>query len=324
MEKDKVSKLNSIAKKILKVLPKFLYDLLIIFCVLLTLIIVLQRITDSNQSFYGIRIFSVASGSMVPQFGIGEVVICQDVNPKDIEEGEVIVYRGNIGDLQNRLVMHEVIGIDTDENGYRTFHVKGIQNTAGDPDVKENQVLGKVIVKSLILSILYALATSTYASFIIIIILVINVFLAFRPNREPMQLNEHNEVHKDEEKVQEELEDKNEIEEADAKVEEEKKEPKKRKSTSKKKTVEASEEVKEEINKENIEEISEKKEPKKRKTTSKKKEEKVEESEKEVEEKDSNKETEISEDKPKTKNVTKKKKSSKNKEEIGDKGKSED
>ena len=323
MEKDKVSKLNIITKKILKEIPRFLYNLLIIFCVLLTLVIVLQRITDSNQSFYGIRIFSVASGSMVPQFGIGEVVICQDVNPKDIEERDVIVYRGNIGDLQNRLVMHEVIGIDTDENGYRTFHVKGIQNTAGDPDVKENQVLGKVIVKSLILSILYALATSTYASFMIIIILVINVFLAFRPNREPMQLNEHNEVHKDEEKVQEELEDKKEIEEADVEVEEAKKEPKKRKSTSKKKTAETSEEVKEETDKENIEEISEKKEPKKRKTTSKKKEEKIENSEKEVEEKDSNKEKEISDEKPKTKNVTKKKKSSKTKEEIGDKGKSE-
>ena len=274
MEKDKVSKLNIITKKILKEIPRFLYNLLIIFCVLLTLVIVLQRITDSNQSFYGIRIFSVASGSMVPQFGIGEVVICQDVNPKDIEEGEVIVYRGNIGDLQNRLVMHEVIGIDTDENGYRTFHVKGIQNTAGDPDVKENQVLGKVIVKSLILSILYALATSTYASFIIIIILVINVFLAFRPNREPMQLNEHNEVHKDEEKVQEELEDKKEIEEADEKVEEEKKEPKKRKSTSKKKTEEASEEIKKEIDKDDIKEISEKKEPKKEKQLLKRKKKK--------------------------------------------------
>ena len=322
MEKDKVSKLNNIAKKILKVLPKFLYDLLIIFCVLLTIVIVLQRITDSNQSFYGIRIFSVASGSMVPQFGIGEVVICQDVNPKDIEEGDVIVYRGNIGDLQNRLVMHEVIGIDTDENGYRTFHVKGIQNTAGDPDVKENQVLGKVIIKSLILSILYALATSTYASFIIIVILVINVFLAFKPSKEPMQLNEHNEVHKDESEneKQEEIENKEEKEEAD--VVEEKKESKKRKSSSKKKVVSASEEIKED-NKKDIEEVSEEKETKKRKTTSKKKsEEKIEENKEKVEKKNSDKKEEVSEEKPKTKNVTKKKNSSKNKEEIGDKGES--
>lgn len=319
MEKDKVSKLNIMAKKILKVLPKFLYDLLIIFCVLLTIVIVLQRITDSNQSFYGIRIFSVASGSMVPQFGIGEVVICQDTNPKEIEVGDVIVYRGNVGELTNRLVMHEVVNIDTDANGYRTFHVKGIQNTAGDPDVKENQVLGKVIIKSLILSLLYALATSTYASFVIIIILVINVFLAFRPSREQMQISEHSEVHNednDNKNQEEKIENKEEIKEVDVTVEEDKKETKKRKTTSKKKNVETSEDVKEENNEnDNIEESSEKKEKKKRKTTSRKT------SEEKVEENISVKK-EISEEKTKTKNVTKKKNKSKNEDEIGDKGES--
>lgn len=191
MEKNKFSKLNIIARKILTVLPKILYDMLIVFCVLLTVVIVLQRITNSNQSFYGIRIFSVVSGSMVPKYDVGEVVICKDVNSEEIEIGDVIVYRGNVGELTNRLVMHEVVSIDVDENGYRIFHVKGLQNTAGDPDVMENQVLGQVIFKSVILTFLYALATSVYSSFIIIVILVINVFVSFKPSKKPKQLGAH-------------------------------------------------------------------------------------------------------------------------------------
>lgn len=222
MEKDKISKLNIVARKILTVLPKILYDILIVFCVLLTIIIVLQRITNSNQSFYGIRIFSVASGSMVPKYGIGEVVICQDVETKEIKVGNVIVYRGNVGELTNRLVMHEVVSIDVDENGYRTFKVKGLQNTAGDPDVNENQVLGKVIFKSGILTFLYALATSIYSSFIIIIILVINVFISFKPSRRTKQLDAYiepvkndNGIEKQEDNIKGETENQEDLKECD-------------------------------------------------------------------------------------------------------------
>ncbi len=210
MEKNKLSKLNIIARKILTVLPKIFYDILIVFCVLLTVVIVLQRITNSNQSFYGIRIFSVISGSMVPKYDIGEVVICKDVNPAEIEIGDVIVYRGNVGELTNRLVMHEVVSIDIDEIGYRIFHVKGLQNTAGDPDVMESQVLGEVVFKSVILTFLYALATSVYSSFIIIVILVINVFVSFKPSKKPKQLGAHIEPVEDENRA-----DKNDNEEND-------------------------------------------------------------------------------------------------------------
>ena len=165
MGKKKFSK-KDILKKILKVVPKILYDILIIFCVALILVVVWQIITDNNESIGGYRLFRIISGSMVPEFNVDEVVVCKDTESEDIEIGNVIVYRGKTGELTNRLIMHEVID-KKEVDGNLIFHVKGIQNTTGDPDVYASQILGVVVHESKVLTLLYHLATSTYSSFII-------------------------------------------------------------------------------------------------------------------------------------------------------------
>ena len=184
MVKKKFSK-KDIFKKILKIVPKILYDILIIFCVALILVVVWQIVTDNNESIGGYRLFRIISGSMVPEFNVDEVVICKDTNSDDIKIGDIIVYRGKTGELTNRLIMHEVID-KKEVEGNLIFNVKGIQNTTGDPDVYASQILGVVVHKSAILTLLYHLATSTYSSFIIIVILVINVFVSFLPKKEKM------------------------------------------------------------------------------------------------------------------------------------------
>lgn len=184
MVKKKFSK-KDIFKKILKIVPKILYDILIIFCVALILVVVWQIVTDNNESIGGYRLFRIISGSMVPEFNVDEVVICRDTNSDDIKIGDIIVYRGKTGELTNRLIMHEVID-KKEVEGNLIFNVKGIQNTTGDPDVYASQILGVVVHKSAILTLLYHLATSTYSSFIIIVILVINVFVSFLPKKEKM------------------------------------------------------------------------------------------------------------------------------------------
>ncbi len=199
MEKKKFSKLN-IAKKILSIVAKLLYDFLILFCILLIVIVAWQRITDSNKSVYGYRLFRIISGSMVPDYNIDEIVVCKDIDVNDIKVGDVVVYRGRIGELNNKLIMHKVVDINREDYGL-IFHVKGIQNTASDPNVQSGQIVGKVVFKSQTLTYVYSLATSLYSSFFIVIVLVINVFLAFRPRkREVMQLNEYNEDVNNEEK----------------------------------------------------------------------------------------------------------------------------
>lgn len=166
---------------IIKIVFKIIYQILIILCILLIAIIVFQKFSDSNRSIGGYRIFRVITGSMIPQYDIGEVVISKETNPENIKVGDDIVYRGTYGDYSGKIIMHEVIQIDVDENNRLNFHAQGLHDSSvEDPQIKANQIYGVVKFKSRLLTILYKWATSIYSAFFIIIILVLNVFISFR------------------------------------------------------------------------------------------------------------------------------------------------
>lgn len=226
MENDTRLKSN-IAKKIIKIVLKILYQILIIMCVILTIIIVFQKITNSNRSIGGYRIFRVITGSMEPEYDIGQVVISKEVDVKDIKVGDDIVYLGKYGEYNGKIIMHSVVEIDKDENGNLNFHAKGLHSSSvEDPQIKPNQIYGVVKFKSKILTILYELATSIYSSFIIITVLVLNVFISFKltgKNR-IQQLEEHHEEQDDEyseEDIENEIEEEIEITEDDDELDEE-------------------------------------------------------------------------------------------------------
>lgn len=193
MENDIRSK-GSIAKKILKIVLKILYQIFMILCVLLILIIVFQKVTDSNRSIAGYRIFRVITGSMEPEYDIGQVVISKETPANEIKVGDDIVYLGKTGEYNGKIIMHEVIQIDTKENGSLNFHAKGLHSSSvEDPLINESQIYGVVKFKSAILTLLYKLATSIYSAFIIITVLVLNVFISFKfpENRKIQQLSEN-------------------------------------------------------------------------------------------------------------------------------------
>lgn len=181
MESDTCSR-GDIAKKVLKIVLKILYQILIILCVILTIIIVLQKVSNSNKTILGYRIFRVITGSMEPEYDVGQVVICKETDANQIFVGDDIVYLGTFGDYNGKIIMHEVTAIDKDDNNNNVnFHAKGLHSASvEDPQIKANQIFGVVTLKSGILTILYDLATSIYSAFIIITILVLNVFVSFK------------------------------------------------------------------------------------------------------------------------------------------------
>lgn len=213
MESDTRSKGN-IAKKAIKIVLKILYQILIILCVILTIIIVLQKVSNSNRTILGYRIFRVITGSMEPEYDVGVVVICKEISANEIKVGDDIVYFGTYGDYNGKIIMHEVVGIDKDENNNNVnFHAKGLHSASvEDPQIKPNQIFGVVKIQSGILTKLYELATSIYSAFIIITILVLNVFISFKfSGKNNVQTLEEHYEEIDEEYIEEEVEGENEI-----------------------------------------------------------------------------------------------------------------
>lgn len=207
------------AKKIIKIVFKILYEIFMVMCVLLILIVVFQKISDSNRSIAGYRIFRVVTGSMIPEYDIGEVVISKEVEPHNIEVGDDIVYLGKSGEYSGKIIMHKVIAIDKDDKGNLNFHAKGLNNSSiEDAEIKEDQIYGVVKFKSGILTLLYRLATTIDSAFIIITILVLNVFITFKFSGKPKlpqieenidedEVDDNDEYEEEEEEYIEEFED---------------------------------------------------------------------------------------------------------------------
>jgi signal peptidase len=85
--------------------------------------------------------YVVTSGSMEPAIGVGDMVYVYDVDPADIQEGDVITYDVD-GDRQ--VTTHRVIDVLRTEEG-RQFQTKGDANE--DPDqyqVPPEAVVGRV------------------------------------------------------------------------------------------------------------------------------------------------------------------------------------
>ena len=139
---------------------------------------------------------------MEPEYDVGEVVISKEIDPKKIKVGDDIVYLGRYGEYNGKIIMHNVIAIDTDESGNLRFHAKGLHAySVEDPQIMASQIFGVVKYKSNILTILYKLATNIYSVFFIVIVLVINVFIAFNSSKgsKIQTLNEANYYDEDDE-----------------------------------------------------------------------------------------------------------------------------
>lgn len=131
-----------------------------LFLVSFALIVCLQRFSNNSISFMEYRMFSVATGSMVPKYQIGDVILCKEVDTNTLKIGDDITYLGNSGTFKNKTVTHRIIDIKTNGDGEKSFYTKGIASTRTDPVVKEEQIYGKIVKRFNFLSWLYKFVTT--------------------------------------------------------------------------------------------------------------------------------------------------------------------
>lgn len=155
--------------KVLKAIGNILYFLLFVLVILLLIVVILQRASDNSISIAGVRMFTVATGSMEPVYEVGDVLIAKEVSPEDIKIDDDIVYRGNKGSFDGKIVTHRVIDIQKDGENYK-ITTKGVANTEKDPEITQEQVYGKIVYKVKTLSFLGKLISNIYIFYFIIFI----------------------------------------------------------------------------------------------------------------------------------------------------------
>lgn len=166
--------------KILRLIGNILYTLLVLITVLILITVILQRTSNNNLSLGGFRIFNIATGSMLPKYEVGDVLISKTVLPSEIKKEDDVTYLGKEGTFAGKVVTHQVIDIE-EENGNYKFHTKGLANTEEDPVINQDQVIGKVVYKVQTLSYISKLIKNLYSFYFVIFIpLALIIFIEIR------------------------------------------------------------------------------------------------------------------------------------------------
>ena len=154
-------------KKIGKLLFNIFRVLIFSLIILVLAVIITQRFSNNNKSFFGFRIFSIITGSMEPEYKVSDVIIAKEKDYSKIAVGDDLVYVGKEGTFLNKIVTHRVIRI-IEEDGINIYETKGIANTASDPLVKQDQIYGVVLTKSKTLTFIFKLVTTPIGFFMFI------------------------------------------------------------------------------------------------------------------------------------------------------------
>ena len=155
--------------KVIKIIGKIIYVLLYIIILVTLLVVLTQRFSNNNFTIGGFRIFNVATGSMVPEYNVGDILISKEIDPNELQVGDNIVYQGEKQDFKGKIVTHKIIE-KREENGKLFFTTKGIANEEADPEISEDQIYGKIVYKTIILSFISKIINNIYAFYFLIII----------------------------------------------------------------------------------------------------------------------------------------------------------
>lgn len=96
---------------------------IVILVVILALLLVGVRVI-------GLQVFTVLSGSMEPAYHTGSLIYVKDVDPFELEDGDVITFMLN----EDTVATHRIVGVVPDENDPNTirFRTKGDANSFED------------------------------------------------------------------------------------------------------------------------------------------------------------------------------------------------
>ena len=133
--------MKTILKAVRLILTAFLFVVL--------LVVVLQKFTNNKIALGNIYIFQVATGSMVPVYKVGDIIVVKKTKVDDLNIGDDITYVGDSGEFKNYTITHRIVN-KRFEDGKYYFTTKGVANTTEDPEISEKNIFGKVVYHTIL------------------------------------------------------------------------------------------------------------------------------------------------------------------------------
>ena len=173
--KNFINKLKN--NKIFNIVKKIFSALVTILLVLVFVVILVQKVSNNQANLGGYGVYTVVTGSMVPEYKVRDMILASKVDPHDITIGDDVVYVGKEGNLSGKIVVHRVIEKNNND-GKISFITKGIANGISDPEIQEDQIIGVVKQKLHILSFCSHIVNNVFGLILLVVIpFVIFIFM---------------------------------------------------------------------------------------------------------------------------------------------------
>ena len=161
----------------MKVFKKILSILGTILLVILLAVVVVMfnaRLSGEAPSVFGYQVFRVSSGSMEPELMIGDVILIKEAEPQDIQKGDIVTYKGEEGDLDDKFITHKMIEDPQLVDGRYVFHTQGIyEGAVPDPDWYEDQLLGEFVCKIPFIDSVYSFFLKPYGLITFVLVIIV-------------------------------------------------------------------------------------------------------------------------------------------------------
>ena len=159
-----------------QITKKIISIIVTILLVLIFFVILVQKLSNNRFNLGGYGIYTIATGSMEPEYKVKDLIIASKKDANTIEVGDDVVYLGKDESVAGKIVTHRVIN-KGERDGKLYFYTKGIANELTDPEIDESQILGVVKGKLHILSLCSHIINSSIGLlFVIVIPFIIYIF----------------------------------------------------------------------------------------------------------------------------------------------------
>lgn len=156
-------KISDAVKTIIDFLKTFVTSLVVIIAIIFIVIRVLNW-----------HMFSIESSSMSPKYPVDSLIVVQNIEPENIEVGDVITYVFNDDGV---LVTHRVVNIDREN---QTFTTKGDANNVEDASaVLWGNMIGKVVLSVPFIGKQLRFITAKENKYIVVTIIVLLLGFSF-------------------------------------------------------------------------------------------------------------------------------------------------
>ncbi|MCR5223858.1 MAG: signal peptidase I [Bacilli bacterium] len=158
--------MKGVVRKAFDIIKSFIILILIVMLA----VVILQRATKNSITIGDFYIFQVASGSMEPEYKVGDLIVVRKSDSSTYKVGDDLTYKTDENGYHKGIIItHRLIRIENNDGKY-SFVTQGIANDVEDPKISEDNVYGKVVCHCIVLSFLGRLMQHNVAYYVIFVV----------------------------------------------------------------------------------------------------------------------------------------------------------